>query len=153
MCVDHTMGITTIPKNGMLGVTELSYYFWYDIHTSFFTVCSWRGEEGSGCSWPVRRRCGGPWGVGHASHRCIGPWARPWWARRKWWSWGARGEPEGSEHLACSMDSSCFTQALCCTAQYRGKRVEINRELPVMSQHVVIVKCSCTVKQSIHGYE
>ena len=38
MCVDHTMGITTIPKNGMLGVTELSYYFWYDIHTSFFTV-------------------------------------------------------------------------------------------------------------------
>ena len=38
MCVDHTMGITTIPKNGMLGVTELSYHFWYDIHTSFFTV-------------------------------------------------------------------------------------------------------------------
>ena len=38
MCVDHTRGITTIPKNGMLGVTELSYYFWYDIHTSFFTV-------------------------------------------------------------------------------------------------------------------
>ena len=37
-CVDHTKGITTIPKNGMLGVTELSYYFWYDIHTSFFTV-------------------------------------------------------------------------------------------------------------------
>ena len=31
-------GITTIPKNGMLGVTEVSYYFWYDIHTSFFTV-------------------------------------------------------------------------------------------------------------------
>ena len=38
MCVDHTMGITTIPKNGMLGVTEVSYHFWYDIHTSFFTV-------------------------------------------------------------------------------------------------------------------
>ena len=39
MCVDHThWGITTIPKNGMLGVTELSYHFWYDIHTSFFTV-------------------------------------------------------------------------------------------------------------------
>ena len=41
MCVDHThWGITTIPKNGMLGVTELSYHFWYDIHTSFFTVQS-----------------------------------------------------------------------------------------------------------------
>ena len=39
MCVDHIhWGITTIPKNGMLGVTELSYHFWYDIHTSFFTV-------------------------------------------------------------------------------------------------------------------
>ena len=38
MCVDHTIGITTIPKNGMLGVTEVSYHFWYDIHTSFFTV-------------------------------------------------------------------------------------------------------------------
>ena len=38
MRVDHTMGITTIPKNGMLGVTEVSYHFWYDIHTSFFTV-------------------------------------------------------------------------------------------------------------------
>ena len=38
MCVDHTVGITTIPKNGMLGVTEVSYHFWYDIHTSFFTV-------------------------------------------------------------------------------------------------------------------
>ena len=38
MCVDHTMGITTIPKYGMLCVTEVSHYFWYDIHTSFFAV-------------------------------------------------------------------------------------------------------------------
>ena len=45
MCVDHTMGITTIPKNGMLGVTEVSYHFWYDIHTSFFTVQDPAGVE------------------------------------------------------------------------------------------------------------
>ena len=38
VCRSYHWGITTIPKNGMLGVTELSYYFWYDIHTSFFTV-------------------------------------------------------------------------------------------------------------------
>ena len=38
VCRSYHRGITTIPKNGMLGVTELSYYFWYDIHTSFFTV-------------------------------------------------------------------------------------------------------------------
>ena len=38
MCRSYHWGITTIPNNGMLGVTELSYYFWYDIHTSFFTV-------------------------------------------------------------------------------------------------------------------
>ena len=35
MCVDHT-----IPKNGMLGVTEVSYHFWYD---PFFTVCMGSG--------------------------------------------------------------------------------------------------------------
>ena len=39
VCRSYHWGITTIPKNGMLGVTELSYHFWYDIHTSFFTVC------------------------------------------------------------------------------------------------------------------
>ena len=38
MCRSYHRGITTIPKYGMLGVTEFSYYFWYDIHTSFFTV-------------------------------------------------------------------------------------------------------------------
>ena len=38
VCRSYHWGITTIPKNGMLGVTELSYYFWDDIHTSFFTV-------------------------------------------------------------------------------------------------------------------
>ena len=37
----------------------------------------------------VAGRCGDPWGVGRAGHRCIGPWARPRWARREWWSWGA----------------------------------------------------------------
>ena len=29
--------------------------------------------------------------MGRAGHRCIGPWARPWWARS-----GGPGEPEGS---------------------------------------------------------
>ena len=38
VCRSYHLGITTTPKNGMLGVTELSYHFWYDIHTSFFTV-------------------------------------------------------------------------------------------------------------------
>ena len=45
MCRSYHRGITTIPKNGMLGVTELSYYFWYDIHTSFFTVHGMQGEQ------------------------------------------------------------------------------------------------------------
>ena len=60
VCRSYHWGITTIPKNGMLGVTELSYYFWYDIHTSFFTVLLQTDLKAgkdvrrpSGCSaWP-----------------------------------------------------------------------------------------------------
>ena len=45
VCRSYHWGITTIPKNGMLGVTELSYYFWYDIHILPFLLIFGRANS------------------------------------------------------------------------------------------------------------